>query len=903
MVSLESSQTAVPRSAELLALYDNACGLAEHSQQDLQTLHLLLAMFLQPNKAEVLLKEREVTEERVLGALPRSFEEPFNALEATASMSRSLAQSFQSEEEDTLHLLMAIVRTHSQAHVALRGCLSDLAPLRNQLHLYLSGAVNRRWREKATDTEPQGTLSHAPSSRPSHLSAPPSHPTHLSTPPSNPSIPPNHTTTPPTLSSLGSSPRASGSSMPPIPHRTSSIGPNVSSASAPLSLSGASRGSQIREALRDLVAGRLPEEVFPHLAQTCKNITEQAYSGRFDPLIGRNREIVEMIDVLGKRRANNPCLVGEPGVGKTAIVQGLACHLIADENPEMSNKVIVELDMGRLLAGTQMRGALAEKLRGIKEEVVEARGQIIVFIDEIHTLVRAGAVGEGAQDASNDLKSVLSRGEFPCIGATTIHEYKTYIERDPALLRRFHTIWVEEPSEEETLQILQGLLRTYSIHHKVHFTPASLQSAVRLSSRYMHDRRHPAKALDVLDMAASRAKRQGTKTVDRPQVVEVIANLSAIPKEHLLVEDRERLLRMEEVLAQKVIGHNAILREISTVVRRNYAGFRGQRPIGSFLFLGPTGVGKTEMAKALTQFLFHDHRSMVRIDMSEFQEAVSVNRLLGAPPGYVGHDDGGQLTEAVRLRPYRLVLFDEIDKAHPDVLTVLLQMLDEGHLTDGKGRRVVFSNCVIVMTSNSGSECFTNKRQGIGFGKHDDPQQALESAVLEAAQRHLRPELWNRIEGRFVFHPLLAEDVRRVARLLIQEGAERLCLEKDISYTVRDEVLDWLIAKGGYIPAFGARPMRSVIERHLEAALADEILRGLVQRGDRLEASLTSEGALCWSLLSSAFSAHAGKTLAPLTPTPASSLSSLSSRPAEPLDYNPSDESGAWEDPVMRIFQ
>jgi ATP-dependent Clp protease ATP-binding subunit ClpC len=291
---------------------------------------------------------------------------------------------------------------------------------------------------------------------------------------------------------------------------------------------------------------------------------------------------------------------------------------------------------------------------------------------------------------------------------------------------------------------------------------------------------------------------------------------------------------------------------------------------------------------------------MVRIDMSEFQEAVSVNRLLGAPPGYVGHDEGGQLTEAIRLRPYRLVLFDEIDKAHPDVLTVLLQMLDEGHLTDGKGRRVVFSNCVVVMTSNSGSECFANKRQGIGFGKQDDPQQALESAVLEAAQRELRPELWNRIEGRFVFHPLLPEDVRRVARLLIQEGAERLRLEKDISYTVRDEVLDWLIAKGGYLPAFGARPMRRVIERHLEASLADEILRGLVQRGDRLEATLTPEDTLRWSLIPTTFVAPASQILAPTTPSPASLPTPI---PAESLEYNPSDESGAWEDPVMHIFQ
>ncbi|MCB9641130.1 MAG: ATP-dependent Clp protease ATP-binding subunit [Myxococcales bacterium] len=877
MSILEPPQTEAPRSAELIALYENACGLAERSEQELQSLHLLLAIFLQPNKAEVLLREREVNEERLLLGLPRNFEEPSEAVDSIVSMSRALAARFHAAEEDTLHLLMAICRTYSQAQMSLRTCLGDISPLRNQLNLYLSGNVKRRF-DASTSPEMYdgGSQTHlsAPPSRASYIS-PGNH--YFSAPPSHYSVPPTHHPTPPNPSTISS-----------VRHNTPPP---------------ASHGGQIREALKTLVAGRLPEDVFPNLTQYGRNLTEQAYAGRFDPLIGRSREIVEMIDVLGKRRANNPCLVGEPGVGKTAIVQGLACHLIADESEELSSKVIIELDMGRLIAGTQMRGSLAEKLKGIKEEVCEARGQIIVFIDEIHTLVRAGAVGEGAQDASNDLKSVLSRGEFPCIGATTIHEYRTYIERDPALLRRFHTIWVEEPSEEETLQILQGLLRTYSIHHQVHFTAPSLQSAVRLSSRYMHDRRLPAKALDVLDMAASRARRQGTKTVDRPQVVEVIANISAIPKEHLLVEDRERFLRMEEELSEKVIGHFPILKEIASVIRRNYAGFRGQRPIGSFLFLGPTGVGKTEMAKALAQFLFHDHRSMVRIDMSEFQDAVSVNRLIGAPPGYVGHDEGGQLTEAVRLRPYQLVLFDEIDKSHPDVLTLLLQMLDEGHLTDGKGRRVVFSNCVIVMTSNIGSECFTAKRQGIGFGKHEEPQLAIEKAVLDVAQRQLRPELWNRIEGRFVFHPLQSAEVRLVARLLIKQGAERLRLDRDISYVVTDDVLDWLIAKGGYDPAYGARPMRRVIERYLEASLAEEILRGRVQNGDRLEAHVDESGDLGWSLLNASMMLPPSKMKTPKDPVP-----SLSSAPpdesAEAMDYNPSDESGAWEDdPLMHIFQ
>ncbi|MEM1009920.1 MAG: AAA family ATPase, partial [Myxococcota bacterium] len=361
----------------------------------------------------------------------------------------------------------------------------------------------------------------------------------------------------------------------------------------------------------------MPISHFPNLCQYTYNITEQALAGRFDPLIGRDQEILEMVDILGKRRANNPCLVGEPGVGKTAIVQGLATHMAHCDSPDLGSKIVVELDMGRLLAGTQLRGALSEKLKGIKEEVAQSQGQVIVFIDEIHTLVRAGAVGESGQDAANDLKAVLARGEFPCIGATTVHEYKTYIERDAALLRRFHLIWVDEPSEADTLKILQGLLHAYSLHHQVHFLEEALEAAVRLSTRYLFDRRLPAKALDVLDTAASRVRRQGLPCVERHHVVEVVANLSAIPKEHLLVEDRKRLLQMEEHIQKHVVGHQTTVREISNVIRRNYAGFRQQRPIGSFLFLGPTGVGKTEMAKALTRFLFHDPRSMLRIDMSE----------------------------------------------------------------------------------------------------------------------------------------------------------------------------------------------------------------------------------------------------------------------------------------------
>ena len=769
----------VPQSRELQELYLQAQDIASQLEQEMNSSHLLLPLFLLPNKAEEMLKERGIDEDRILSELTGQDEELPGVMEHIAQKMEQFAQSSHAQMLDTLHLLLAMSRvSQSLAYQLLQRCHVSLPKLRNQAMSYLTGRVRRRF-DSICDDEGAVEVVHASEQ----------------------------------LARMGR----------PIPKQKET--------------------KTLSDKTWELLAqGELDAEAFPWLSSLGRNLTRLAHKGKIDPLVGREKELDEIIDILGKRRANNPCLIGEPGVGKTALVEGLALAIAHMNIPGLSGKLLLELDMGSLLAGTQLRGSLAEKLQGIKEEVKSAKGQIIVFIDEVHTLVRAGATGESAQDASNDLKTALSRGEFPCVGATTIQDYKTYIETDPALVRRFHTIWIEEPSQDETMRILDGVAPAYARHHKVHYLPEALFAACRLSARYLHERRLPAKAIDILDLAGSRARRARKKHVGRVEVTQVIAKLAAIPEEYLLVEDRKRLLSLESTLAQQVVGHRDILADISSVVRRNYAGFKGPRPIGSFLFLGPTGVGKTETAKAIAHHLFHQAHSFVRIDMSEYQDSASVTRLIGAPPGYIGHDDGGQLTEAVRTRPYQLVLLDEIDKAHRDVLLILLQLLDEGHLTDGKGRKVSFSNCVIVMTSNLGSDCFSlSGRSSIGFNKSEPSEHELNEVVLSVASKQMPIELWNRIDARLVFMPLKREEIRELARLMIKSSAEKICEEKDIAYTASEPVIDWLIEHGGYHPELGARPMRTMIRRYLEAALAEQILMEEVGPGARLHAALDTK--------------------------------------------------------------
>ncbi len=600
---------------------------------------------------------------------------------------------------------------------------------------------------------------------------------------------------------------------------------------------------------------QLDDEAYPHLTEFGRNLTRAAAEGGIDRIIGRDDEITKLIDIVGKRRANNPILVGEPGVGKTAIVEGLArefVRLAADDN-ELGKRAIVELELGRILGGTQLRGALSERLTGIKQEVEAADGDIIVFLDEIHGWLEAG--GSDGSDAAGELKTAMARGRFPCIGATTNDEFREFIEADAAFERRFQTVLVDEPDIASAIEITKGIQPHYEEHHGISYTVDALETCVRMSRRYIHDRRLPDKAIGVLDLAGSRAARRGNDQVGRREIAEVVAESAGLPVDRLTQDDRQRFLQLEDHLRDEIVGQRHVIDTVAEVLRRNYAGFRGNRPIGSLLFLGPTGVGKTETVKVLADFLFHDREAVVQIDMSEYMQSHSVSRFVGAPPGYVGHTEGGQLTEAIRRRPYQIVLLDELEKAHPEVLNVLLQLFEEGTLTDGKGRAVDFSNALIVMTSNLGSEVFAERREAsddapIGFGAREvtasrSSSEECDQEVLRAAREHLSPELWNRIDEKLVFSPLSREEIAEIARLQLRESSQRIRRESGIEMEYGPGVVDHLIENGGYDPELGARPMRQTIQRLVEGKVAREILRGDAERGDTVRVVRKRDELVC----------------------------------------------------------
>jgi ATP-dependent Clp protease ATP-binding subunit ClpC len=601
-------------------------------------------------------------------------------------------------------------------------------------------------------------------------------------------------------------------------------------------------------------AYELDPDIYPNLVEFGRNLTAQAARGEIDRVVGREQEILQLIDILGKRRSNNPVLVGQAGVGKTAIVEGLSREFVklAQGGSHLGKRAIIELELGRILSGTHLRGSFSERLIGIKDEVEAADGDVIVFLDELHAWMSAGSGGDGA-DAAGELKTALARGRFPCIGATTSDEFRQFVESDPAFERRFQLVFVEEPDTDTARHIADGIRGHYERHHGVRYAEEALDAAVRLSQRYIYQRRLPDKAIGVLDLAGSRAARTGNAVVDRDQIAKIVAEMAGIPADRLTQSARERFLQMEDHLEEGIVGHRPVIQSISEVIRRNYAGFRGHRPIGSLLFLGPTGVGKTEMVKVLADFLFHDRDAVVRLDMSEFMEAHSVSRIVGAPPGYVGYEQGGQLTEAIRRRPYQIVLLDEIEKAHNDVLNILLQLFDEGTLTDGRSRPVDFSNTLVVMTSNLGAEVFEDHhnrsaRSRIGFGKSrdgDDAGHELVDQVQQAARSHFTPELWNRIDEKLVFMPLRREDIAGIARLQLEESRRRLDEESGIDLEFGPDIVAHLIDNGGFDPELGARPMRQTIQRLVEGAVARMILAGEASRGDTMKVVLRAGEVVC----------------------------------------------------------
>jgi len=610
--------------------------------------------------------------------------------------------------------------------------------------------------------------------------------------------------------------------------------------SAEVALSEAAPASTPAVAAEALGAFELDPKVFPLLTKLGRNLTSLAARSALDPVLGRDQETEQALDVIARRRGNNPLLVGPPGVGKTAIVEGIAQRMI--ETSGDAAKIIIEITPGALASGTGVRGAMGEKIRRLRDEVERSEGRVLLFLDEIHALVGENA---GPDDIATELKGALARGELACIGATTEAEHKKHFDRDPALGRRFSLIHVEEPTAAAAICILRGLMARYEAHHTVAYGTGTVEAAVELSVRFLPERCLPDKAIGVLDLAGARVHRRGASLVEVADVARVIADEAKVPLERLLLRDGERLAKLEEHLAERVVGQREPLLRIADALRKGAAGFRGRRPLATFLLLGTTGVGKTETAKAIADLLFSPG-ALTRFDMSEFSEAHTVARLLGAPPGYVGHEAGGQLTEAVRKRPYQLVLLDEVEKAHPEVLLALLPLLDEGRLTDGRGRTVDFTNTVIAMTSNLGATAVWQKpSRSIGF---DAPRQVetedhdRASRVLDAARRALPAELWNRIDEPLFFAPLVEADVIAIADRLLKQVAMTLHLERGIVLTHDASAARALALAGGFEATLGARPMRRTVGRLVESPLAKMILTGELRATHRV--LIRGEGAL-----------------------------------------------------------
>lgn len=641
----------------------------------------------------------------------------------------------------------------------------------------------------------------------------------------------------------------------------------------------------------------------PTLDKYSRDFTKMASESKFDPIIGRDKEIERVIQILSRRTKNNPCLVGDPGVGKSAIIEGLAQQIYEGNVPStLKDKRIVSLDLSSMIAGSKYRGEFEERIKKVIDEV-KAAGNVVLFIDEIHTIIGAGGA-EGAIDASNILKPSLARGELQLIGATTIEEYRKYIEKDAALERRFQQVMVNEPNEEEAILMLKGLRDKYEAHHNVKITDEAIEAAVKMSSRYITDRFLPDKAIDLMDEAASKVRLQtytapsnvkeledkitalekekeeaikteefekaakvkkeqtelkkklddakkewdteNTKTkqvVTEDEIAAVVSSWTGVPVQSLKQEESERLINLEKILHERVIGQDEAVSAVAKAIRRGRVGLKDpKRPIGSFLFLGPTGVGKTELSKALAEALFGDENAMVRIDMSEYMEKHTVSKMIGSPPGYVGYEEGGQLTEKIRRKPYSVVLFDEIEKASPDVFNVMLQILDDGHITDGQGRKVDFKNTVIIMTSNAGAKSIiAPKKLGFVADNSDEKSyQAMKDTVMEEIKHLFKPEFINRIDDIIVFHPLDEENVKKIVALMTKEIVKRVKENMDIHIEFDDEAIS-LLAKEGFDPAYGARPLRREIQSKIEDEFAEEFLRNEIKAGDSVKVGVKED--------------------------------------------------------------
>ncbi len=780
----------------LSALLAHGRRAAQRRNQRFTTAHVLLAMLQQEGDAGRVLSRRGLHESDLLGTL-RLADEPDNALEIAIERAGKLAAAIAQDRPATgLHFLLALVRDpRTAAYRCIQATGGSIDDVHAQVLVVLGVAPPPRAvprRERTVEAPPRRA-------RPRLDIAP-------------------------TMARVPTPPRPLPMLRAPEPAQ-----PGVA---APIARNTRKRRRPAREAELVPVAAPTPPARprlsldparFPMLCAIGRNLSELAERGELDPVALRDREIEQLLDVLARRRSNNPLLVGRAGVGKTAIVEGLAQRLARESHPRLADRVVVEIAPSALSAGAGVRGALAERIRNLKKEVQESEGRVLLFFDEMHALI----AGDDAELA-NALKPALARGELPCIGATTEDELRRHFERDAALARRFSPVFVEEPSEEAALVVLRCLAPRYEAHHDVCFDEDALEAAVRYSTRYLVEGALPDKAIAVIDFAAARTRRRGSTRVDVEAIADVVAELARVPKARILARESDRLLALEGELERRVIGQRDVVARVADALRKSAAGFRGKRPLGTFLFVGPTGVGKTEMAKTIADVLF-PNGAMTRIDMSELSEPHAVAKLYGAPPGYLGHDAGGQLTEAVRRRPYQLVLLDEIEKAHPDVLLSLLPMLDEGRLTDGRGRTVDFTQTVIVMTSNLGVR---SSSAAIGFGRLGSSSPP--DATIAAVRRALPPELYNRIDEPLCFVALTEADVRTIADRMLDGVARTLRRERDVAVRFDPSVIDTLIAAGGFDPELGARPMRRTIARMIESQLALELLAGKITPGDRV---------------------------------------------------------------------
>jgi ATP-dependent Clp protease ATP-binding subunit ClpC len=807
MTAFASSRAPGSSETELLTLRKLAEDLAKGKTDRATTGHLLAAIASSPGVAADLLQDRRLDASVLMSAARVTTDDERDAIVRTIQRARDFAARGGMGAPSAIHLLFALCHDRkSAAHRALVQCGADVTKLRTAaMHLAMGIAPPRRH----------------PPVRAALPQAPLPVRTAVARAPTPARLPTQPRPAKPTREPLAHvHPR-------PKKHRAATPTPPAVARDTATPMNAASADERYV----------LDPKLFPVLTQLGKNLTLAAARGELEAVVGREEEIERTLDVLAKRRSNSPCLVGAAGVGKTSVARGVALRIAnGKEGLSLDDRIVIEIEPAALLVGTGLRGALAERLVQIKAEAAKAVGRVVLFLDEIHVLLESGG-----DEGVTELKTALGKGELACIAATTEADYKRTVMSDAALARRFTPIEVLELSAEDAFLALEQVVPAFGKHHAVTFSAEAIASSVTWSTRYLPGRALPDKAIGILDLAGARAKRRALATVGPAEIAEVVSEMSGVPTERLLESDGDRMLRLEELMARRIVGHTSALSRIAKVLRRNASGFRQKRPIGSFLLLGPTGVGKTETAKAIAECLFHSPSAMTRLDLSEYAEPHSIARLVGAPPGYVGHESGGQLTESVARRPYQVILLDEIEKAHRDVLEAFLQVFDEGHLTDGRGRTVDFTSTVILLTSNLGAEARPTKggRGVIGFGGRTTSAEEERAAatkeeerVLAAAKSALPPELYNRFDEVIAFAPLTRADVREVAGRMLAALGEELTRARGVTLDVADGALDALLDQGGFDPEMGARPMRRAVGRLVETKLSELLLRGELVRGD-----------------------------------------------------------------------